>query len=148
MKYIQPGEEQQGFRKNRSTTDAIFILRQIVEKSIEFNHPTYLCFVDLKKVFDRVRLTDVIECLREREVPEQLVRIIKEMNTATIARKKSNNQTSRPITIMNGVRQGDSLSPMLFNLIIDKIITNLPKELGYRMGDNPITYYVMRMKRF
>jgi hypothetical protein len=27
---------------------------------------------------------------------------------------------------------------MLFNLIIDKIITNLPKELGYRMGDNPI----------
>jgi len=29
-------EEQQGFRKNRSTTDAIFIIRQIVEKSIEY----------------------------------------------------------------------------------------------------------------
>ena len=27
---------------------------------------------------------------------------------------------------------------MFFSLIIDKIITNLPKELGYRMGDNPI----------
>ena len=60
------------------------------------------------------------------------------MNTDTIAKIKSNNQTSRPITITNGVRQGDSLSPMLFNLIIDKIIANLPRELGYKMGNNPI----------
>jgi len=27
---------------------------------------------------------------------------------------------------------------MLFNLIMDKIIANLPKELGYRMGNDPI----------
>jgi len=81
-----------------------------------------------------VRLANVIECLREREVLEQIVRVIKELNTDTIARIQSNNQTSRPIIIKNGVRQGDSLSPMLFNLIIDKIIANLPKELGYRMG--------------
>lgn len=30
-------EEQQGFRQNRSTVDAIFILRQISEKAIEFD---------------------------------------------------------------------------------------------------------------
>ena len=123
---------------NRSTTDAIFIMCQIVEKSIEFNHPAYLCFVDLKKAFDRVRLADVTDCLREREVPEQIDRIIKELNTDTVARIKSNNQTSRPITVTNGVRQGDSLSPMLFNLIVDKIIANLPRELGYKMVNNPI----------
>ena len=136
--YIQPREEQQGFRKNRSTTDANFIIRQIIEKSIEFNNPAYLCFVDLTKAFDRVRLTDVTECLRDREVPEQMVRVIKELNTNTTARIKVNNQTSRCITIKNGVRQGDSLSPMLFNLIMDKIIASLPKELGYRMGNDSI----------
>jgi hypothetical protein len=76
LKYIQP-REQQDFRKNRSTTDAIFIMRQIVEKSIEFNKPAYLCFVDLKKAFVRVGLADGIECLRERELPKQIVRIIK-----------------------------------------------------------------------
>jgi hypothetical protein len=59
------------------------------------------------------------------------------VNTDTIARVKSNNQTSRPITITNDFRQGDLLSPMLLNLIIDKIIVNLLKELGYRMGSNP-----------
>jgi hypothetical protein len=38
----------------------------------------------------------------------------------------------------NGIRQGDSLSPMLLNLIMDKIIANLPKELGYKMGNDSI----------
>jgi len=42
LQYTQPREEQQGFRKNRSTTDAIFIVRQIAEKSIEFNHAIYV----------------------------------------------------------------------------------------------------------
>ena len=60
------------------------------------------------------------------------------MNTDTIARIKSSNQTSRPITITNGVRQGDLLSPVLFNLIIDKIIAKLPRELGYKIGNKSI----------
>jgi len=138
LQYIQPREEQKGFRKNRSTTDAIFIVRQIAEKAIEFNHTAYLCFVDLTKAFDRVRLADVIECLREREVPEQIVRIIQELNTDATARIRLNDRISKPIKLQNGVRQGDSLSPMLFNLIMDKIIANLPEELGYRMGNAPI----------
>jgi hypothetical protein len=71
-------------------------------------------------------------------MPNPLLNMMMMMNTYTIAQIKSNNQTSRPIPITNGVRQGDSLSPMLFNLIIDKMITNLPKDLEYRMGNNPI----------
>ena len=34
LKYIQPREEQQGFRKNRSTTDAIFIMCQILKNPL------------------------------------------------------------------------------------------------------------------
>ena len=80
----------------------------------------------------------MIDCLREREVRERIVRIIKELNTDTVARIKSNNQTSRPITITNGLRQGYSLSQMLFIRIIDKIIANVPRELGCKMGNNPL----------
>lgn len=52
---IELSEEQQDFRKNRSTIDAIFIVRQITEKALEFNKPAYLCFIDLTKAFDRLR---------------------------------------------------------------------------------------------
>jgi len=64
---------------------------------------------------------------------------VKNQTIAHRTRKdEPNNQTSGPIIIKNGIRQGDSLSPMLFNLIMDKIIENLPKELGYRMGNDLI----------
>jgi hypothetical protein len=92
LQYIEPREEQQGFRKNRSTTDAIFIVRQIAEKSIEFNHTAYMYFIDLTKAFDKVRLANIIECLREREVPEQIVRVITELKHETSNIWTHNNQ--------------------------------------------------------
>ena len=47
-------EEQCGFRSGRGTTDQLFTLATILERSWEFAHPVYMCFVDLEKAFDRV----------------------------------------------------------------------------------------------
>ncbi|XP_048516470.1 uncharacterized protein LOC125502436 [Dendroctonus ponderosae] len=55
-------DEQQGFISGRSCTD-VFVLRQIVEKSIEYNKPAFICFVDLTRAFDRVQLKDVLQNL-------------------------------------------------------------------------------------
>ena len=55
---VSINKEQQGFRQNRSTIDAIFLLRQIIEKSIEFNKPACPYFVDLTEAFDIVQLKD------------------------------------------------------------------------------------------
>jgi len=40
------GEEQNGFRKGRSTTDNMFIVQQVLEKRREYNLPTHLAFID------------------------------------------------------------------------------------------------------
>ena len=40
--------------------------------------------------------------------------------------------------LTGGVRQGDLLSPLLFNLIMDKILAYLTTQLGYKMGENSI----------
>lgn len=37
--------KQQRFRKNRFTMDAIFILRQISEKAIEYKETAFICFI-------------------------------------------------------------------------------------------------------
>jgi len=73
-------EEQQGFRQNRSTTDAIFIIKQLKEKSIEFNTPAYVCFIDLTKAFDRVRLSDIINILIAKETQDTIVRAVRSLN--------------------------------------------------------------------
>ena len=47
-------ESQCGFRRNRSTTDMVFVLRQLQEKCREQNKGLYVSFVDLTKAFDTV----------------------------------------------------------------------------------------------
>jgi hypothetical protein len=42
-------EEQNGFRKSRSCMNCIFSASQIIEKHREFNIPTFIAFIDLKK---------------------------------------------------------------------------------------------------
>lgn len=44
-------EEQYGFRKNSSTTDLIFALMLITEKSWEYNTTAYITFINLQKAF-------------------------------------------------------------------------------------------------
>ena len=45
---------QRGFRLGHSTTDQIFTLKQIFEKSWEYGKNLFACFVDLEKAYDRV----------------------------------------------------------------------------------------------
>ena len=47
-------DAQFGFRKGRGCTDAIFALRQLCERSIEYNQDLHLVFLDQEKAFDRV----------------------------------------------------------------------------------------------
>lgn len=38
----------------------------------------------------------------------------------------------------SGIRPGDSLNPLLFSVIIDKIIENVKQQPGYRLGNHHI----------
>jgi hypothetical protein len=44
-----------GFRRNRSTTDQIFYIRQILEKKWEYNETVHKLITDFKKAHDSVR---------------------------------------------------------------------------------------------
>ena len=48
------GESQFGFRPGRGTVDAIFIVRQVIEKAKEHHVPLHFNFVDFKAAFDAV----------------------------------------------------------------------------------------------
>ena len=58
------GEYQCGFCKNRSTSDQIFIIRQMMEKHYEHNRDLHMLLMDFKQAFDsidRYKLYQVME---------------------------------------------------------------------------------------
>lgn len=136
---LNMAEEQQGFRKNRSTIDATFIVRQIVEKSIEYNKPAFMCFVDLKSAFDRVKRIDIINLLEKQRIEQNIVKVINEINVNNKTKVRMSRGETKYIPLKGGIRQGDSLSPTLFNMIMDEIIHEVKKQEGYRMGAHKIT---------
>ncbi len=48
------GREQAGFRKDFSTIDQIFTVRQLLEKAKEYQIGVYLRFIDFKKAYDSI----------------------------------------------------------------------------------------------
>jgi hypothetical protein len=58
-----------GFDVNRSTTDHIFCIRQILEKKWEHNEVVHQLFVDFKKAYDSVRSKVLYNILIEFGIP-------------------------------------------------------------------------------
>jgi hypothetical protein len=70
------GDHQSGFRRNRSTTDQIFCIRQILEKMWEYNGTVHQLFIDFKKAYYSVRREVLYSILIEFGTPRKLVSLI------------------------------------------------------------------------
>ena len=127
------GEEQFGFMSGRGTVDAIFILRQMMEKYAEKQRSLFLAFVDLEKAYDRVPRSEVWRSMRLKGIKEKYVRIVKDMYKNAKTRVRSAVGTTEPFSVKVGLHQGSSLSPYLFNLLMDVLLVETSKEAPWTM---------------
>ena len=117
-------EEQAGFRAGRSTTEQIFNLRILCEKYLQHQQSLYHVFVDFKKAFDRVWHASLWASMRLYNINDNLIRTIECLyNKATSAVYHDNN-TIKWFRTTIGVRQGCLLSPTLFNIFSERIMTD------------------------
>jgi len=70
-------DHQCGFRRNRSTTDYILCIHQILEKKWQYNEAVNQLYIDFKKAYDSVRRKILYNILIELGIPMKLVRPIK-----------------------------------------------------------------------
>jgi hypothetical protein len=113
------GDHQCGFRRNRSTTDQIVYILQTLEKKWQYNGTVHQLFIDFKKAYDSVRREVLYNILIEFGIPRKLVGIIKMCLNEIYVRVRIGKNLSDKFSIENGLKQGDALSPLFFNLALD-----------------------------
>ena len=93
--------------------DMIFTIRQL-HKAIEHQAKQFFIFVDLKKVYDSVSREALWLALRKLGVPV-LIDIIRSFHDNMNASIRVDGELLEEIEVNNGLRQGCSMPPTLFN---------------------------------
>ena len=130
-KLVPINEMHFGFMPQKGTTDAIYALRQLMEKQREGQTNMSVVFIDLEKAYDRVPREELWRALRIRRVPEHLISLIKDMydDCSTVVRCEAGE--SEPFGARVGVHQGSTLSPFLFVLLMDVLTEEVALEIPW-----------------
>jgi hypothetical protein len=76
-------------------------------------------FIDFKKAYDSVRKELLYNILTEFGIPMKLLRLVKMCLNETYTRVWVGKHSSDTFPIKNGLKQGDALSPSLFNFALE-----------------------------
>lgn len=123
---------QSGFLSNRSCDDQNFAQQRVLETEWNHKRAVYMLSLDFKQAFSSVNLHKLDEVLTAKSVPRYFINLIIDtclseetsfiwMGTATSSQRK---------TI--GVKQGCTIAPFLFVLVLDVILERTQKELEER----------------
>ena len=119
---------QAAYRKKSRTADHIFTLKSIINNyCIKKRKKLYCCFIDFKKAFDSVWREAMLFKLLSLGMGGKFYFLLKNMYLHTQSRVKFSQGMSPHFYSELGIKQGDCLSPILFNIFINdmqEIFTN------------------------
>lgn len=116
-------EEQAGFRTGRGTIDQLFVIRQLSEKFFEKNRSLYNNFIDFRQAFDSVWQEGLWQVLRNFGIPEELVELLEDLYSKSMSAVRVDGELTEWFEVTVGVRQGCGLSPYLFNLLLEAVMS-------------------------
>ena len=121
-------EEQAGFRAGRSTIEQIFNLRILCEKYLQHQQNPYHVFIDFKQAFDRVWHAALWVSMRKYNTWANLVRTIEQLHDKATSAVQMNGSIGEWFRTTVGVRQGCLLSPTLFNIFLERTMSDALEE--------------------
>ncbi|KAK3563811.1 hypothetical protein QTP86_000690, partial [Hemibagrus guttatus] len=132
-KVVEICEQQYGFMPRKSTTDAIFALRILMEKYRDGQRELHCVFVDLEKAYDRVPREELWYCMRKSGVAEKYVRVVQDMYERSRTVVRCAVGQTEEFNVEVGLHQGSALSPFLFAILMDQLSEEVRQESPWTM---------------
>jgi hypothetical protein len=77
---------------------------------------------DISKAFDTIPHSALTPCVARKGVPAPIIQLINNMYKDNKTTIRANGKMGVEIKILRGVKQGDALSPLLFNLCLEPLL--------------------------
>ena len=130
------GEIQNGFRANRSAADNNFILGSTRWKAKAKRSKIHAAYIDISKAYDSVNRGILWKKLTALGIRGNFLATLKSLYSDDCIDCNVNGIVTRPIFLRRGLRQGCSLSPVLFALYISQVGTDIfLSNLGFSLGN-------------
>ena len=130
---VEISDQQFGFMPGKSTTDAIFALKMLMEKYREGQKELHCVFVDLEKAYDRVPREELWYCMRKTGIPEEYMRVVQDMYKDCMTAVRSAVGVTEDFKVEVGLHQGSALSPFLFAIVMERFTDEVRQELPWTM---------------
>jgi len=122
---------QEGFRKLRCTQRQVQSLHWVVEEAAQRGSPLYLAYLDFANAFNSVDHEAVWRWLTELNIPD--VDLLQSLYEGAHYEADLPYGRSASVYLTRGTKQGDILSPLLFNLIFNALLIGLRRSgVGHR----------------
>lgn len=97
-----------------------------MEKYYKYDKDLFMIFVDYKQAYDSINRQQLWIVLRNFKIPEKLFKMIEICNSNTYCKVRYQGELSPQFEVQSGLKQGDAMSPILFNLALEKVIRDIP----------------------
>uniref|UniRef100_A0A671TQN5 Reverse transcriptase domain-containing protein n=1 Tax=Sparus aurata TaxID=8175 RepID=A0A671TQN5_SPAAU len=119
---------QKGFVKSSGCSENLPLLDGMIQTCKRNRKPLSVVFIDFAKAFDTVSHNHLWVTLERIGVDDQLVKVIRDSYRGCTTRIRLRGGETQSIELRRGVKQGDPMSPLLFNLSIDPLLRLLECE--------------------
>ncbi len=119
---------QRGFLESPGCSENLCVLGGIMQMSKREKKPLAVVFIDFAKAFDSVSHRHIQAVLARRQVDELFQQLIHDSYKGCFTKVRSGGGETTRIMLKRGVKQGDPLSPLLFNLAVDPLLYALERH--------------------
>ena len=122
---------QKGFQKRDGVAEAVNQLTRVFRGYKKNAKPFAIALIDFSKAFDSVSHQAIVNTLERRKVPKWIREYVSSLYSGS-----STLLDGTLIRPKRGIRQGDQLSPLLFNLVLGEVLRTIPEDFGLIDGPN------------
>ncbi len=134
---LQSSNVQFAFKEGHDTVMCTAVLKETISYFNNRGSDVYACLLDASKAFDKVHFGKLFKLLFTKNVPAVVIRFLLDNYTRQTISAAWNGVKSKTFSAVNGVRQGGVLSPILFNIYFDEMLSRLRENgIGCKIGSH------------